>query len=606
LTVAGVISGSGSLNKAGAGTLALLGNNNFAGSLNIGNGSVAVTTIGDSFNSGGVGAGQSVTFGSASGSGRLLYLGTGEENFRELHFTSTTGSGILDQSGTGLLKFSGDFFVDAAGIHTLTLQGSGPGTGEFATVASDYVNGTTTNATSVTKDGTNVWVLSGINTYTGESYVRNGTLIVSSLANLGVGGTISFGGGNLPGTLVYLGSGDSSTRIINLRAGGSGGGVIDQSGTGLLQFGPVFDINSAGGQFHTLTLQGSTSGSGAIIGTISDNNNTSSVTKAGSGLWTLSGTNTYTGVTTISNGTLAISGGGAISNSPTITVAAGATLDLSGRPGGAMTIVSNQTLAGSGTVAGIATIADGATLSPGSSPGVLTVTGSLLLNNSSILAYELGTNSDRTAVSGGLTLDGIINVTDAGGLSNGTYVIFTYGSLAADNGLTVGTLPGGISATVSNDGPNNRILLLVNVAAVDPFTTWQSHYGLTGGSALGTADPDGDGMNNTNEFLTGFNPTNSAAYLHVVSEVKSGNDINVTYLGANGDSTWSPGFASRTNVLEFTTGTGNGSYTNSFVSAGLTNILSGGTGSGIITNMVDSGGATNVPSRYYRVKVLTP
>ncbi len=88
--------------------------------------------------------------------------------------------------------------------------------------------------------------------------------------------------------------------------------------------------------------------------------------------------------------------------------------------------------------------------------------------------------------------------------------------------------------------------------------------------------------------------------------MKSGNDINVIYLGANGDSTWSPGFASRTNVLEFTTGTGNGSYTNSFVSADQTNILSGGTGSGVVTNMVDSGGATNVPSRYYRVKVLTP
>jgi hypothetical protein len=76
----------------------------------------------------------------------------------------------------------------------------------------------------------------------------------------------------------------------------------------------------------------------------------------------------------------------------------------------------------------------------------------------------------------------------------------------------------------------------------------------------------------------------------------------VTYLGANGN----PPINARTNVLEYTTGTGNGSYTNSFVSTGQTNILSGGNGSGVITNMVDPGGATNVPSRYYRVRVLTP
>jgi hypothetical protein len=60
-------------------------------------------------------------------------------------------------------------------------------------------------------------------------------------------------------------------------------------------------------------------------------------------------------------------------------------------------------------------------------------------------------------------------------------------------------------------------------------------------------------------------------------------------------------------VLEFTTGTANGSYSsNNFTSTGVSNILSGGIGLGTLTNMVDSGGATNVPSRYYRVRVLVP
>jgi hypothetical protein len=109
-------------------------------------------------------------------------------------------------------------------------------------------------------------------------------------------------------------------------------------------------------------------------------------------------------------------------------------------------------------------------------------------------------------------------------------------------------------------------------------------------------------MSNTNEFLAGFNPTNSAAYLHVISVVKSNNDMRITYLGANGN----PPITSRTNVLEFTTGTPKGSYSNNLVSAGQTNILSGGTGLGVVTNMVDTGGATNTPSRFYRVRVLVP
>ena len=67
-----------------------------------------------------------------------------------------------------------------------------------------------------------------------------------------------------------------------------------------------------------------------------------------------------------------------------------------------------------------------------------------------------------------------------------------------------------------------------------------------------------------------------------------------------------PGPVFPTNVLEYTAGTANGSYTNNFVSTGQTNILGGGTGFGVVTNMLDAGGATNVPSRYYRVRVLLP
>ena len=167
-----------------------------------------------------------------------------------------------------------------------------------------------------------------------------------------------------------------------------------------------------------------------------------------------------------------------------------------------------------------------------------------------------------------------------------------------------------VTLIVSGVGGSSTNTMASLIGAYDPFAWWQLQYFGSTNNNPNTApggDYTGTGMSNTNKFLTGFNPTNGAAYLHVISIATTNTtDMNVIYLGANGDSTWSPGIASRTNVLEFTAGTASGGYSNDFTSTGQTNILSGGTGTGIVTNMVDAGGATNTPSRYYRVRVLLP
>ncbi len=173
------------------------------------------------------------------------------------------------------------------------------------------------------------------------------------------------------------------------------------------------------------------------------------------------------------------------------------------------------------------------------------------------------------------------------------------------------TNPGSYTAQLiaSNAGGPSTNTATATISVYDPFTWWQQGYGLTNNCALcgGSASYTGDGMSNTNKFLAGFSPTNAAAYLHVISIVETGNDINVTYLGANGDTDWTPGVQSRTNILEYSTGNpADGSYSNNFVSTGQSQILGGGTGLGIVTNMVDAGGATSTPSRYYRVRVLLP
>jgi PKD repeat protein len=167
-----------------------------------------------------------------------------------------------------------------------------------------------------------------------------------------------------------------------------------------------------------------------------------------------------------------------------------------------------------------------------------------------------------------------------------------------------------IVSGVGGSGTNTEANL---ISVYDPFAWWQLNYFGSTNNNPNTApggDYTGTGMSNTNEFLAGFNPTNAAAYLHIISVATTNTtDMNVIYLGANGDTNYVPGVVSRTNVLEYSTGTANGSYNGTFLpvpSAGATNILSGGTGTGIVTNMVDPGGATYTPSRYYRVRVLLP
>ncbi len=168
-----------------------------------------------------------------------------------------------------------------------------------------------------------------------------------------------------------------------------------------------------------------------------------------------------------------------------------------------------------------------------------------------------------------------------------------------------------VQEIVTGAGGSSTNTRTAMISVYDPFAWWQLNYFGNTNSNPNSApggDSTGSGMSNTNKFLAGFNPTNPAAYLHIISIANTNTtDINVTYLGANGDNTWSPGIASRTNVLDYTTGDTNDNYTNGvWQDTGQTDILSGGTGTGIVTNMIDAGGATNTPSRYYRVRVLVP
>ena len=278
---------------------------------------------------------------------------------------------------------------------------------------------------------------------------------------------------------------------------------------------------------------------------------------------------------------------------------------------GGLVITNNATLSGSGTLVGNVTVLG--TFDPGLGVAVGTIYASnnLTFGSSASLNYLLGTSQDSVTVNGNLALGGTVNVTSNAGFTATTYTLFTHTNTVTGT-LAVGTLPPGYSATVStNILPLVQLIVTATGGGADPFATWQQQYfGSTScGTCGGTNDFDGDGMNNTNEFLAGFNPANNAAYLHVISVVRTNTtDIKVTYLGANGNSTTVPPMASRTNVLEISLGgvggsTGN-NYSNNFTSA-QTNILSGGTGLGGVSSFIDTNGAAGL-TRYYRVRVLVP
>jgi len=169
------------------------------------------------------------------------------------------------------------------------------------------------------KIGPSTIELTGANTYRGQTWIRNGTLRVNALANIGAAasslgapetvanGTIKFGSYTTNTVLTYIGDGDETDRNLEL-AGTTGGATIDQSGTNLLTF--TGEISSSAAGVKKLTLQGSKpTGAGEIAGVIADGVAGSSLTviKAGSGTWTLSNANTFSGgITNGGGGTLVV------------------------------------------------------------------------------------------------------------------------------------------------------------------------------------------------------------------------------------------------------------------------------------------------------------
>ena len=324
-SVTGVIGiGTGTVNKTGNGTWTLSGNNTYSGSTNVGRGTLqvsnsgnlglstavnaltidlaAVNLLNDSGTNfaknlqvargvtihvdraaGGSGSNNTHTLGTLYSSwtnGQMLTITGG--NGYGLTFGAYTADGTqtITNNAPGLLTLASVAGRNAA-AHTMTIRGTGNTTIPGAVVQTDI------GALALTKNDAGTLTLQSVNTYTGNTTVSGGRVVMGNALALQYSAYVTTGSTGAIGLDVT----GFATPIL----GGLSGGV--DLATAITGYGSVTG----------LTLQPQ-SGTVTYTGIIANGAATTSLTKAGAGTQVLSGANSYTGGTNVNAGTLRLDG----------------------------------------------------------------------------------------------------------------------------------------------------------------------------------------------------------------------------------------------------------------------------------------------------------
>jgi len=327
----GIISGAvgSGLSFTGAGTgLTFIGNtaNTFSGPIVITGGEVIFN------NNGAFGNSTSITLDggrlsiASDNAGTTAITAATIAAARNLYVGSTSGTSLSVAGSTGVTTYNG-VIADK--------QGS---TGLLA------------------KQGAGTLVLGGVNTYTGDTTIGNGTVRLD-LGNdrLPTGTVVSFGssGDNL-GTLDLNGRSQQVAGLVSKL----GTSTATTKNTVTSAVAATLDINVAEGTTRSYG-DGTTQNSGVITGLLG-------LTKSGLGTQVLGDANTYSGTTTVNAGTLAVNG----SITSSSAVVNGGLLNVNGTAAN-VTVNSGGSLGGSGKVGAIT---GAGTVGPGNSPGLLTAT----------------------------------------------------------------------------------------------------------------------------------------------------------------------------------------------------------------------------------------
>ena len=365
---------------------------------------------------------------SQAGGAERIWVGDGAANLWDLVTTNWLNTGFPDAFTNGNFTI----FDNTSTNLVVTLVGALHPNSITVDSTNDYTfagTGKITGALSLVKTNSGALIILTTNDYVGVTTIDQGTLQVGNGVTSGV-----LGSGSLEDNGILLLQQPASSALSNTI---SGTGRLVQSGTATLTLNGS-NTFSGGLTISSGTLQvgnGGTTGNGnvtnnaALIFNNSGNNTVNgaisgggTIALSGAGTVTLAAANTYTGGTTISAGTLLVNG----TNGTSV-----------------VTVNNGGKLGGKGKIGGLVTLNSGGILSPGNLVGTLTIATNLTANSGTILNFDLGTTSDKVAVGGDLNLAGTLNVTDSGGLGNGTYTLFTYGGNLVLNTVTFGTMPAG-------------------------------------------------------------------------------------------------------------------------------------------------------------------
>ena len=322
-----------------------------------------------------------------------------------------------------------------------------------------------------------------------------GTMILNR-ATAGAGTPITHNFGALTLSLNY-----GAPTALNVLAGPNAptGGAVDTLAFSSLIFGNWYSVTetiaptnvnvviagtasaaqsqgNASTQFATLDMDGTSTGNqitGAIVDNASGNTyNAAAILKSNRSTWTLSGTNTYTGNTTIGGGTLALTGNCSIANTPNITIAGGATLDVSGLSS-PFVLGSAQSLGNSSATAVFA---------GNGSIG----TGKLALNYTNGLPALTVSNGTLT-----LSSSTVFQLNNTGSqLPGGTYTLISTGA----GGVVAGTVPTGAIAVGGGGAASTATLAITNgqlnlVVASSVNTTPTNLTAMVSGNSLNLSWP---------------------------------------------------------------------------------------------------------------------
>ncbi|MFC5569018.1 autotransporter-associated beta strand repeat-containing protein [Lysobacter yangpyeongensis] len=369
MEVLGVISGNNhpvQFSSRSGRTIRLGTANTFDGQAQItGEGTVEAALLSDAGVAGSLGIGSI----SISSNGTLAYVGAGESSNKNW----TINNGTLANNGTGALTLGGTVAI----TNTASLGGSFTG-------AQNVVSGVVSGTGNLRSTGDGTWLLTGANTYTGQTIVDSGVLRAGTADAFGASSVFVVNGG----TLDMNGFDRTVTRLSGT------GGTLDLGSANLT-------IEAASG---TASYAGSIAGSGDLI-------------KRGASTQTLTGASTYTGDTRIEGGTLVLdfsAAGGPTSNiigNDSALDMSGGTLSVTGAAGesntqtfdGLFVTGGNNTISASSGSGGSVTIDLGTiTRTGGLMNFELPDAGSILTSNADMfLAWATVNNTDYAKVEDG-------------------------------------------------------------------------------------------------------------------------------------------------------------------------------------------------------------